>query len=342
MSKRTTKEIADSIRRGSRLVYQKDAEYKQAGFIAPLNIDKIEYAVSQESVESEDYFLMEIIYDACFVTPEFLYYRIKSGVKRGERGCIEIAKAGLIENLGHLNHRLERLACFGFFFCCEMKTADKAKILRIYYCTMEGFRAFTHRLEHYRSYNRTLIYRPIHEMFRYLATNVVLYAMRENPNFKELWSFERYEYRTAEDRKEHTDIYGRILFQSEEGGPKTYVFVEPVFFSCDDTYVTSEENAERVRERIDVMRGVVESFKEKEDEEAYVLFILENNEGVGYLKKIIFDMELDFFKECCYFTTENAVFESSRAGGDGTDSLLGFNVVEGKFKFKQKNLPGAI
>lgn len=342
MSKRTTKEIADSIRRGSRLVYQKDAEYKQAGFIAPLNIDKIEYAVSQESVESEDFFLMEMVYDACFVTPEFLYYRIKRGVERGERGCIAVAKAGLVENLAQLNHRLERLANFGFFFCCEMKSSDKAKVLRIYYCTMEGFRAFTHRLEHYRSYNRTLIYRPIHEMFRYLATNVVLYAMRENPNFKELWSFERFEYKTADDKKEHVDIYGRILFQHGEGGPKIYAIVEPIFFSCDNTYITAEENGERVRERLGVMKSIVDSFKEKEGEEAYVLFILENNEGVGHLKKIISDMELDFFKEYCYVTTENAVFESSRAGGDGTDSLLGLNIVEGKIKFKQKDLPGAV
>lgn len=342
MSKRTTKEIAESIRRGSRLVYQKDAEYKQAGFIAPLNIDKIEYAVSQESVESEDYFLMELIYDACFVTPEFLYFRIKRGAERGERGCVEIAEAGLLGNLAQLNHRLERLACFGFFFCCEMKSGDNAKLLRIYYCTMEGFRAFTHRLEHYRSYNRSLIYRPIHEMFRYLATNVVLYAMRENPNFKKLWSFERFEYKASDEKKEHTDVYGRVLFQNGDDVPRTYVFLEPIFFSCDNAYITAEENMERVKERLGIMKDIVESFREKEDENAYILIILENNEGVGYLKKIISGMELDFFKEFCYFTTENAVFDSSRAGGDGTDSLLGIDVVEGKIKFKQKDLPGAI
>lgn len=341
MKRRTTKEIAESIRRGSRLAFQDDGKYRQAGFVAPLNIDRVEYAVSQESVEHEDYYLMELVYDACFATPEFLYYRIRTGVEKKERGCIEIAKAGLLESLGLLNRRLERLASFGFFFCYEKTDKESSKILRIYYCSMEGFRAFTHRLEKRMSYNRTLVYRPMHEVFRYLATNVALYAMRENPFFKKLWSFERYELRAEGEQKAVSeDIYGRVLFQKPDSDDKVYIIVEPVFFRFDSAYITHDEHYARVMERLKKVEQVAASLNEAEDSEAFVLFLLEDGVGLRKLQDIISEQDLTFFTERCFYTSENTIFDSSRNGGDGTDSLLGLAVDAGKIVFRQRCLPG--
>lgn len=340
MKRRTTKEIAESIRRGSKLVFQSDVKYRQAGFIAPLNPDRLEYAVAQENVECEDYYLMALVYDACFATPEFLYYRIKSGAVRKERECMEIARAGLLESLSLLNRRLERLACLGFFFCYETPDGEVSKTVRIFYCSMEGFRAFTHRLERRMSYNRTLVYRPMHEVFRYLATNVVLYSMRENPYFRRLWSFERFELdRSGEQKPVQEDVYGRILFQKPDSGHKVYLIVEPVFFRIDGSFITKEENDKHIVDRLAKMEQIVESFNKADDSEAFVLFLVEDGNGLHKLQDIISGQDLSFFVERCFYTSENTIFDSARKGGDGTDSLLGIMVGDGKIVFRQRNLP---
>ncbi len=343
MERRTTKEIVESIRRGTRFTYREDRKYKKASFIAPLNIDRVEYAVFQGEVEPEDYYLMELVYDACFITPEFLYYRIKIGADHGEKGCKMIEAAGLLSGLSPLFKRLEKLAVLGFFFCYEPEDIHSAKRTRIYYCSMEGFRAFTHRLERRLSYNRSLVYRPMHDIFRFLATNVAIYAMCKNPNFKKKWSYDMFELRQEGGRKvSQEEVYGRVLFQDPASGRKVYVVIEPVFFRCDTNYITTEDNMKHIVERIEKVKQIVMSFDGNDNTEAYALFLMEDDVGVKKLQDYIATQEIAFFSERCFYTSENALFESSVKGGDGTDSLLGLAVKNGGIAFKQKDLPGTV
>lgn len=342
MERRTTKEIVESIRRGTRFMIKDDIQYKRADFIAPFNVDRVEYAVFQGAVEPEDFYLMELVYEACFTTPEFLYYRIKSGVVRRERACVEIDKAGLLDGMGALNRRMESLAALGFFFCYESMAAGTSKMHRIYYCTMEGFRAFTHRLEKRMPYNRSLIYRPMHDVFRFLASNVALHAFYKNPNFNKLWHYEMFElHAPGEKRFTQEELYGRVLFQKPGSEHKVYVIIEPVFFRCDAKYTTPEENMCRIVERLGKVRSMVESFNKTENTEAYVLFLVEDAVGMKKLQDFISTQDISFYTESCFYTSENAVFESSAKGGDGTDSLLGLAVKDGGILFRQKELPGS-
>lgn len=343
MERRTTKDIVESIRRGTRYLYRDELKYKRADFIAPFNIDRVEYAVFQGDVEPEDFYLMALVYEACYATPEFLYFRIKTGLGRNERACVEIDKAGLLDGMGALNRRMERLASLGFFFCHEALAAGATKKDRIYYCTMEGFRAFTHRLEKRMSYNRTLIYRPMHDVFRFLATNVALYALYKNPNFRKLWHYEMFDLKKPGEKKTvQEEVYGRILFQKPDSNHKVYVIVEPVYFRCDTTYVTDEDNRAYIAERLGKVRQIVETFNETEDTEAYALILVEDAVGMKKLQDFIATQDLSFYVKSCVYTSENTVFDASMKGGDGTDSMLGLAVKDGEIKFKQRTLPGSI
>lgn len=343
MEKRTTKEIVESIRRGTKFTYREDRKYTKASFITSLNIDRVEYAVYCGDVAPEDYYLMELVYDACFVTPEFLYFRIKLGAQKGEKGCLILAEAGLLRSLSVLGERLEKLATIGFFFCYEPVERISEKMVRIYYCSMEGFRAFTHRLEKRMYYNRSLVYRPIHDVFRFLATNVAIYAFYKNKNYQKKWSFEMFDIKLEGEKKStQEEVYGRVLFQDPITQRKVYVVIEPIFFRCDKSIITDEENMDRVIERIEKVKQIVKSFDNTDNTEAYALFLLEDDVGVKKLQDYIATQEIAFFSERCFYTSENALFESSVKGGDGTDSLLGLAVKNGGIAFKQKDLPGTV
>lgn len=341
MGRRTTKEIVESIRRGTRFTWREDRKYVRADFIAPLKVDRVEYAVFQGNIATEDYYLFELVYDACFITPEFLYYRIKTGVEKGERECIMIETAGLLNSLSMLNTRLENLAALGFFFCYE-EEIRRGSMRRIFYCSMEGFRAFTHRLEKRASYNRSLVYRPMHDVFRFLATNVALYAFYKNPNFRKKWSYEMYDLKLEGEKKTQEEVYGRVLFQKPGSVKKVYVIIEPVFFRCDPQIITAEENMKHIVERFEKIKQIAKSFDHVENTEAYVLFLLEDDVGVKKLQDYISTQKVAFFSERCFYTSENALFESSVKGGDGTDSLLGLMVKNGEIMFKRRELPGTI
>ncbi len=343
MGKRTTKEIVESIRRGTRFTYREDKKFTKASFISALNIDRVEYAVYRGDVAPEDYYLMELVYDASFVTPEFLFFRIKLGVEKGERGCMMIAEAGLTDSLSALGKRLEKLASIGFFFCYESVERISEKMVRIYYCSMEGFRAFTHRLEKRMGYNRTLVYRPMHDVFRFLATNVAIYAFYKNKNFQKKWSYEMFDLKLEGEKKSvQEEVYGRVLFQEPGSEKKVYVIIEPIFFRCDKSVITAEDNVRRIEERIEKVKQIVKSFDGMENTESYALFLLEDDVGVKKLQDYISTQKVAFFSERCFYTSENALFESSVNGGDGTDSLLGLAVKNGEIMFRQTDLPGSV
>lgn len=339
MERRTTKEIVESMRRGTRFTCREDLEYKKADFIGPFNIDRVEYAVFLGEVEPEDFFLLEMVYDCCFTTPEFLYFRIKNGVQKGDWASVQIASS--INTLGVLNEKLEKLANLGLLFCYEPVQENATKMVRIFYCSMEGFRAFTHRLEKKMIYNRSLVYRPMHDVFRFLATNVAMQAFYKSPYFKKMWNFSSYGFTKKGAKKpSYEDVYGRVLFQKSDSSRSVIVFIEPIFFRCDERFVSPADNERSIAEGIDKMRSIIESFERLDDTDAYVLFLLEDAVGMKKFENIIRQQELGFFAEYCFFTSENALFESSLAGGDGLDSLLGISVKENDFAFRQRNIPG--
>jgi len=339
MGKRSTKEIGESIRRGSLYVYHEDATYKQAGFIAPLNLDKLEYAVCQEYIATEDYFLLEVVYSLCFVTPELLYFRLKRGVSNGEHGCKVVSESGLLDSLSKLNVRLERLANLGLMFCIDAARGND-RLIRIYYLSMEGFRAFTTRLDVRRVYNRSLVYKSITEIYRHIATNIVLYSFQKNPYYKKLWTYESFDLHDGAKKVGQEDIYGRVSFKAPDSERTVQVILEPIFFKYDHKLMNAEEHASRIEKRLGVVEKIVNELT-NDDTDVYVVFIAEDGEGLHKLIEIVSRQDIDFFTGRCYYTTENAIFESSYNGNDGTDSLFGMYVSdEKKLKFRQKDLPG--
>jgi len=334
VEKRTTKEIADKIRAGSELVYNSEAYHKQASFIKPLNIDQVEYAVSHNSFDYVDFYLMQLVYEAGFITPEILFQRIEVGKERGEKSCKVISDEGLLESVNILEKRLRRLASSGFMFCYEQHLCKKGTKL-FYYSSMEGFRAFTHRLEIRRTYNRTIVFRPEHDIYRFLAANTVLYTLCKNPSCVKFWGIERFE---LPEEKMQEDVYGRLKFEFGDGITR-YLLLEPAFFRCNEKVMSMEESRQHVIDRIEVLKKITAEFDKSDNTETYTLFIVENGVGVSKLQKIIEEQDVRFFIERCYFTSENAIADSYRDGGDGLDSILGIGFKENALIFKLKPFP---
>lgn len=339
MEKRTTGEIADKIRAGSALVYHSEAYHKQASFIKPFSIDQVEYAVAQDELNYADFYLMQLVYEAGFVTPEILFHRIVIGVERKERGCMVISedREGLLQSVDILEKRVRRLARLGFLFCYEQHLRGNGTKL-FYYCSMEGFRAFTHRLELRRTYNRTIVYRPEHEIYRFLAVNTVLYALYKNRSCVKVSGIDKFD---LPNEKRQEDLYGRLKFEFGDGMTR-YLLVEPAFFKCNEKVMTQEESRQRIIDRIEVMKKIAAEFDKNEKTETAVLFLVENGSGLGKLQKIIGEQDLRFFMERCYFTSENAIMDSYQDGGDGLDSLLGLGVKDGNLSFRIKSFPASI
>lgn len=335
MEKLTTQKIAAAIQTGSRLVYQSDAEYRQARFIVPLNLDRLHYAICTETFMPEDFFILELVNKLCYVTPELLYFCIKRGVTNKEPECICIKEAGLLQSLTLLNSRMEKLANSGLLYCTEAKRLDE-KAIRIYYISMEGFRAFTNRLEKRMNYDRNTVYRSITEMYRQIAVNTVMYSFSKNPYFEKMWPMSSF---TLEGKKTSDDIYGRVAFKAPDSAKTVLAVLEPVYFRHDTKLIPEAEFVEKVEARLDVVEKIVQKLSNDETD-VYVVFIVENGEGLQKLIDLAANRDVDFYLDQ-FFTTENAVFASSFSGGDGTDSLLGMSFnADKRVKFKQRDLPG--
>ena len=79
-NRRTSKQIADSIRRGTRLAYQEETEYKLASFTKPVNYETVEYAILNE-LEDADYLS---VYTGFFIPRLTFSFSSSKAVRSGE------------------------------------------------------------------------------------------------------------------------------------------------------------------------------------------------------------------------------------------------------------------
>lgn len=339
-NRRTSKQIADSIRRGTRLAYQEETEYKLASFTKPVNYETVEYAILNE-LEDADYFLLECVYRTFYTTPDLLLFIIKSGAERGDRKCQVIRDAGYADSLAVLNRRLRRLAYLGFLFCREACHTQK-KDIQIFSCTPEGFRAFTSRLSVCLNYNHTIVYKTLPEVFGAIACARAVTAFSENPYCKSAHYVDMFSLHNGK-RVSQEELSGRVVFQKPDSLKSVQLLIEAAYFDFEKNLFNEEEWNERVTHRIGLLQNMAQEIEKNGNAEAYVLFLVENAAGLNKLRDIVLKKGDDFFFDRCFFSAENAIYDSSAAGGDGTDALLCMFFNKNKeLKYRQKDVPETV
>lgn len=333
--KKTSKEISDLIRKGSKFVYFDGIAYSASTSETKVNRENLEYKIVTAVITKGDYYLLEAVHSLGFATAESLLHKFRAGGRRYEEASICLAQEGKVTNHRTMRGRLEFLARQGLLHCHEYIDAYE-NVNYVYTCSSEGFRAFSNALDRRVPYNKDMVYKPPYEVFRYLAANTVGYVLGMHPDCKKIYPYGRINYKVnGKDRMEQ--VFGHLEFQ-KEGGKLTHYILEPTFFSINPKIISWDENKERIRKRIETLRELVRSLC-NENEEAYLIFIVENGDGLSRLKETIMEFEMDFFFERCLFTSENTVsMVFTERGTAADDCLLGIFVQGSQIRFKQRDM----
>lgn len=297
-------------------------------------------------ITDADCYLLKVVFELGFTQPSFLLHCVRNMARKGDKDALIIEEAGLISDLSKLQNRLFFLMKYHLLFCYEVREegAKKGAMAKyIFFCSKEGWRAFTYKLDLWhlhREYSLDAIYKPIWEVYRYIGVNVLMHEFSKNENFDKMYSGEKITYTTENKKKKYQDVYGHMMFE-DGSGITTHLLLEPFYLSCDGKILTLAENDERLKSRLSNLQTIVKE-RESADNKSkyYVVLIVENADGMRKYQEYISNQDLSFYREKCFVTSENAVFSAGLAGGDGTDSVLRLELVEQKFKWFQGKLPG--
>ena len=333
--KKTSKEISDVIRKGSKFVYYDGINYSASTAESRVKRETLEYNIVTSVITKGDYHLLEAVHSLGFATPEALLHRLRDGARRNEESSICIAREGRITNHRTMRGRLEFLTRQGLLHCCEY-IDNYDNVNYIYACSSEGFRAFSNALDCWVQYNKDMVYKPPYEVFRYLAANTVAYVLGLHPNCTKILPYGKFSYQ-CNGREQSEYLYGRLEYQTQEEKKINYI-LEPVVFSVNTRIISLEENERRLQRRIVSLRNAVQALC-SQGEESYIIFIVENGDGLTRLKELILEYELDFFLDRCLFTCENIISSTYvERGGAATDCLLCMYLNNGQIRFKQRDM----
>ena len=336
MAKFTTTDIVNGIREGSKYIYFDGIKYTGSNVETRVNREALEYNVMMNIITKADLFLVEIVHVLGFCTTESVQIYIRIGAARNAPECDCIMKEGYTKDHRTLRGRMEFLTRQGLLHCSEYVDVF-SNVNYIFTCSSEGFRAFYNGLVRLGTYNKNMIFKPSFEVFRYISTNFVMLPFACVGKYRMLSPNGKFVFSLEDGKKDALFLYGRIEYALPDGHAYHLIF-EPAFFNVDETILSADENVARIKERCAALKNMAENLG-KTGNSVGSIFIVENGNGLSQLVRILSTFDLSFFKENCYFTSENVVVRRFLQTGNPCDCLIGLYTEDGSAKFKQKFLP---
>lgn len=336
MERLTTTDIVDGIREGSKYMYYEGINYSGSNTETRVNREALEYNVMMNVITKADLFLVEIVHRLGFCTVESVQTYIRIGASRNAQESACIMKAGYTKDRRALRGRLEFLTRQGLLHCSEYMDAFSNNNY-IYACSSEGFRAFYNGLVRGGVYNKNMVFKPPFEVFRYVSANFVMLPFACIGRCREISPNGKFFYPSEDGKKDAMFLYGKIAYERADGHIY-YLIFEPAFFNVDESILSAEENEVRIKERCEGLKEMA-GHMQKRGDSAGVVFIVENGRGLDRLIRILSGFDLSFFRENCFFTSENVVVKRFVQTGDPSDCLIGLYTDGGSARFKQKFLP---
>ncbi len=229
---------------------------------------------------------------------------------------------------------LRMLSKRGVVFYYLYKVSYGATPKRIFFVTKEGFLLFSTELMRGGRYDDRLSYRPIYDIFRYVATIRVMSAFMASPRCDELSYFSPYELKRG-TKSFRTILYGKGVLRDDRF-EHTYLF-EPVHFSVPANKMTTEEITERIRSRLALLKEVVldHSKNSNANQLTFIVFIVEDTGGMRQLLNLLKeDPDHNFWENTALITSDYAVCESFM--GDFYNALFGIRYVGVNIAVEQK------
>ncbi len=275
-----------------------------------------------------DYYVLQTIDEMGFATIKDIYDRIRflarMKVRRRFPGFTSI------QDLKVYILSLARRGVVYYYRYAKHKEA----IEEIFYVTKEGFLLYSSQLILLKThYEETLTYKTAFDIFKNLSANRALSAFSRSPictdiSFRQQQSYKYGKY-TRQDK-----FYG--IATCEDGEKKHHFIIEPVKFSV-PSVITYEENVERVKYRLSILRAMMNEYSSNfgDNELALVIFMVEGTQGMRELIKLIRDDDdRNFWLTYGYITSDVVIWDAF--WGDIYNSTLGMVPVGVNIAIEQR------
>ncbi len=232
---------------------------------------------------------------------------------------------------------LRFLAKRGVVYFYMYKRFEGAPVERIYFVTQEGFLLFSTQLMLKNSdkhYDKAMSYKPPFDIFKILTVNRVMSAFMKS---KKCINAQYYPAITIEmERPGFQNRFFGLVTLEDEKCKHSFIF-EPIKFRVPEDKISFQENYERVRQRLYVLKKMVNTFSADfgPSEVAFVVLLVEDLDGLRHLFEILKeDNERSFWEQTAYVTSDYAICDSFL--GDAYNAMFGISYVGANIAVEQK------
>ena len=323
-----TNQILNGFRRGTEFMMYPGVAFEADKSVQSVDRMNLEYNVVMGNIVDGDYHILRAVYELGFATTAALLTKLLVEKRRNPELVYPF------KDYATLRSRLEFLTRFGLLFCYTY--IDRTDTYQyIYFCSVEGWRAYKNHLYTKSRYDHNLVYATAFEIFRKVCANAVLCAFGESVRCNSIVGACEAVYR-EDNRDKKAYLYGRATL--ENNGIKVRYVIEPVHFATNEKILTAEENKRRISERMTQLEAVVTYYNTRAEEpiDTYLVIVLENDLGLKEFVSIIRDKNVSFFLDRCLFTNEYVVTRS--ALGKVGEAMLGMKINEKKISFVKREL----
>lgn len=321
MSELTKKKIANHIqnalKENTKFMYHRKINFEVCDFVKTTTKDRVELDVINGNYKIREAFVLQAIDELGYATADMVNQWLWIQKKKFPTKNIPIFRCretsilkeeieeGIIKvnQTITINDELRLLSKKGLIRATDYVAQTESKsVIIVYTCNMYGHLLFRNMLDIYSAYDESVIFRADTEIFRRLGATAIGLALACSPNCKNIYINSRYGFG---EFKKIGYTYSVVQFEKEE--EKMQYVIEPIYFAYDERIATEEEIYEKINERLDRVRKIVESCSEIMPTK--VIFCLENMDGLKKFMKLIKTKELQFYLDALY-TSENVLYKS--------------------------------
>jgi hypothetical protein len=323
--------ISNALKSESFYTYKTDISRRWGGGGAGfLSNEEIKAHARAGHFKDQDYYMLQTLNEMRFATAADVLARVRFLCRTGtNRRFVPIL------TVDDMDRYLRLLAKRGVVYYYMYKRVPAAVAERIFFITKEGFLLFsTELMLRGAYYDEKSSYKPPFEVFKYLAANRVMSAFIQSKKCVES------DYVVLQEFKEGNHTFKNKFFGTavleDERFRHTYVF-EPIRFQTPLDKLTFEDNYERVKYRIDMLKKMIHGYTTnfQDNELLFVVFIVEDIKGMRSLLNILKeDYEHNFWENTALITSDYAVCESFQ--GDFYNALYGIKYVGVNIAVSQK------
>lgn len=305
--------IQNSLRNNTKYMYHSGVEFKASNDVKEIRPENLEFKVVQGFFNISDYFILMEVHRLGIANPATVLKRLAVEKRRNPD------KAYPEYDIRALKTRMQFLVRQGLLYSYEYRDSYD-RTLFVFICTMYGWRVYKNKLQSPDVYDKNMAFKADSEMFKRLASNAVAYSFALNPNCNSVLVNE---YVTYTEGK-WCFVYGMASLGEED--TKTKYLIEPVYYEVDKRTTSEAENETQISYRLGQLENMVEVLNKTTPTK--LVICVENYNGLLKLLEELKRRDMSFYKNNCYVTSENVLFDSK---DDLTRSFLKFGISKGQY-----------